>query len=142
MQIRPHTECIGVKGHDDHFNADCAVELGLRRRDAHHSVSGLNRGSLMPKYPCPVCGDPSGFIFWVDPEPPSGCPHDMENWDSPKAIKNVAECKYQRGKAWQAAEFRKLVPDAFDASGKMLPGQLGRVLTEFGKYHPKAMLII
>jgi len=96
----------------------------------------------MPKYPCPICGDPSGFIFWVDPEPPGGCPQDMENWGSPQAIKSVTECKYQMGKAWQAAEFRKLVPDAFDATGKMLPGQLARVLIEFGKKYPGKALVM
>lgn len=96
----------------------------------------------MPKYPCPICGDPSGFIFWVDSEPPAGCPQDMENWDSPRAIKNVTECKYQMGKAWQAAEFRKLVPDAFDENGKMLKGELARVLQAFGEKHPDKPLII
>lgn len=96
----------------------------------------------MARLPCPVCGDPYGFIFWVDPEPPQGCPQDMENWGTVRAIKNVSECAYQRAKAWQAAEFRKLVPDAFDRDGKMLPGQLARVLTEFKEKHPDAKLVV
>ena len=82
------------------------------------------------------------FMFWVDPEPPAGCGQDMDNWGTPHAVKNVMECKFQMGKAWQAAEFRKLVPDAFDHDGKMLPNQLARVLTEFGKIHPGKALII
>jgi hypothetical protein len=97
----------------------------------------------MAKYACPICGDPNGFIFWVDPEPPIGCPQeDSDNWGSPNAIKNVTECKYQMGKAWQAAEFRRLVPDAFDESGKMLKGELGRVLTAFHDKHPSKALIV
>lgn len=96
----------------------------------------------MPKYSCPVCGDPNGFILWVDNEPPEGCPQDMENWGTVRAIKNVSECAYQRKKAWQAAEFRKLVPDAFDEAGKMKNGQLARVLRAFGEKHPNVPLVI
>jgi hypothetical protein len=97
----------------------------------------------MPKYPCPICGDPNAFLFWVDPEPPAGCPQD-ENWHDGSAptIRNVTECKWQMQKAWQAAEFRKLVPDAFDATGKMLPGQLARVLLKFGETHPGKRLVV
>lgn len=96
----------------------------------------------MAKYACPICGDPSAFLFWVDPEPPIGCPQDMDNWGSPHAVKHVMECKYQMGKAWQAAEFRKLVPDAFDENGKMLPDQLGRVLAIFHDKYPDRILVI
>lgn len=96
----------------------------------------------MPRIACPVCDDPNGFMFWVDPEPPAGCPHDCENWGTPRAIKNVSECRYQLAKAWQAAEFRKLVPDAFDGTGKMLPGQLARVVRAFGEKHPGKGLVI
>jgi hypothetical protein len=96
----------------------------------------------MAKYACPVCGDPSMFMFWVDPEPPAGCGQDMDNWGKPSAVKNVMECQYQMGKAWQQAEFRKLVPDAFDMFGKMLPNQLGRVLEAFGEAHPGKKLIV
>jgi hypothetical protein len=82
------------------------------------------------------------FMFWVDPEPPAGCGQDMDNWGKSHAVKNVMECKYQMGKAWQAAEFRKLVPDAFDSNGKMLKGELARVLLAFGEKHPKKPLIL
>ena len=97
----------------------------------------------MAKHPCPICGDPNGYIIWIDPDPPEGCPHDSV-WHKTgrMTIKSVMECKYQRGKAWQAAEFRKLVPDAFDSHGNMLPKQLGRVLTEFNKMHPDWLLIV
>jgi hypothetical protein len=90
----------------------------------------------MPKHPCPVCGDPYVFAFWVDPEPPAGCSQDMENWGTSRAVKNVSECRYQMKKAWQAAEFRKLVPDAFDESGAMKEDQLARVLEAFAAAHP------
>jgi hypothetical protein len=98
----------------------------------------------MPRYACPVCGDPSAFPFWGDPEPPEGCPHDdawLMDGKRPE-IKNVSECAYQRKKAWQAAEFRKLVPDAFDATGTMLPGQIARVLTAFNAKHPNKPLVL
>ncbi len=91
----------------------------------------------MAKYACPICGDPNAYLFWVDSEPPKACPQD-HIWHEGGAvtIKSVVECAWQRKRAWQAAEFRKLVPDAFDATGKMLPDQLGRVLEEFAKHHP------
>lgn len=94
------------------------------------------------KHICPICGDPNIFALWVDPEPPAGCSQDMENWGTPRAVKNVTECKWQMGKAWQAAEFRKLVPDAFDDTGKMKPGQLARVLEVFGKAHPDKAIVL
>jgi hypothetical protein len=97
----------------------------------------------MPRYACPICKDPNGYPFWVTPEPPEGCPYDDEwHGGGRVTIKNVTECRWQMDKAWQAAEFRKLVPDAFDANGKMLPDQLARVLTEFGKKHPNKPLVI
>ena len=92
---------------------------------------------------CPICGDPHVYSLWVDPELPEGCPEDMA-WQTGgrPAIKNVTECKFQMAKAWQAAQFRKLVPDAFDETGKMKPGQLGRVLIAFGEAHPGKGLVI
>ena len=91
----------------------------------------------MNKYACPICSDPNGFPLWIDKEPPEGCPHDF-SWHNgrPPAIRNVSECKFQRAKAWQAAEFRRLLPDAFDATGNMLPGRLADVLLAFGVEHP------
>lgn len=95
---------------------------------------------------CPICGDPRAFLFWIDAEPPAGCAHD-ETWHetgrlTTESVRNVTECRFQMGKAWQAAEFRKLVPDAFDADSKMLPGQLARVIKAFGEAHPGKSLII
>lgn len=94
---------------------------------------------------CPVCGDPNAFpLGWYDKEPPEGCPYD-DAWmmkGKPPAIKNVTECKYQMSKAWQAAEFRKLVPNAFDSAGKMLPGQLARVLLAFRDKYPDKALVL
>lgn len=96
-----------------------------------------------PKYKCPVCGDPNVFKLWVDPRPPLGCPDD-DSWHEggPPTIKDVTQCAYQMGKAWQAAEFRKLVPDAFDGSGAMKPGRLVDVLRAFGDAHPNKALVI
>nr|WP_156453667.1 hypothetical protein [Methylobacterium sp. CCH5-D2] len=39
-------------------------------------------------------------------------------------------------RARQAAERRRLCPDAFDANGNMLPGQLARVLQAYVEAHP------
>jgi len=97
----------------------------------------------MGKTVCPVCGDPHPYKFWIDTEPPDRCPHDPVEWgDGPPTIGNVSECSYQRAKAWQAAEFRKLVPDAFDQVGKMKFGQLARVLRAFADAHPGKGLVI
>jgi len=99
----------------------------------------------MAGYPCPICGDPRGFLFWFDDEPPAGCPQD-KSWHDGGApqIRNVTECRYQMAKAWQAAEFRRLVPDAFDENGKIKPGgeTLGRVLKAFHAAHPTKTLVI
>jgi hypothetical protein len=97
----------------------------------------------MPKYACPICGDPHGFPIWIDKEPPIGCPKDMSWHDgSTPLVKNVTECEWQMKKAWQAAEFRKLVPHAFDENGNMLDGQLGRVLECFHAAHPDKYLVL
>lgn len=42
---------------------------------------------------------------------------------------------------FQATEFRRLVPDAFDASGRMFTGQLPRVLEAYAAAHPKKALV-
>jgi len=98
----------------------------------------------MPKYPCPVCGDPNGFPIWIDVEPPAGCPQD-ETWHGDsrrRSINDVSECAYQRNKAWQAAEFRKLLPDAFDETGTMKKDRLADVLGAFGAAHPGKSLVV
>lgn len=91
----------------------------------------------MAKHVCPICGDPNVYRFWVDRQPPEGCPDDDE-WQEGRApsIRNVTECRRQMDSAKQAAEFRKLVPDAFDETGKMKPGQIGRVLQAYALAHP------
>ena len=95
------------------------------------------------KHSCPVCGDPNAFPIWIDKEPPAGCPQDWSWHDgSPREIDAVTECKYQMGKAWQQAEFRKLVPDAFDEMGKMKPGRIAEVLGVFQKTHPNKAIVI
>ena len=52
----------------------------------------------------------------------------------------TAMCEWQRTRAWQAAEFRKLVPDAFDETGTMKKGELARVIEAFATAHPTRML--
>jgi hypothetical protein len=83
---------------------------------------------------CPVCGDPGPFILWATAEEPIECPYNAE-------AKSVTDCRYQMDKAWQSAEFRKLVPDAFDGDGKIKPGRLADVLIAFGDKHPGKELI-
>lgn len=98
----------------------------------------------MGRPPCPVCGDPMAFpLGWYDAKPPEGCPQD-HSWmeGRPRKINAVTECKWQMAKAWQAAEFRKLTPDAFDEAGKMKDGRLADVLRAFGDKHPDKALVI
>lgn len=100
-------------------------------------------GSARPKPPCPVCGDPNAFPLWIDDSPPGGCAVD-EAWHTglPKTIRNVTECPLQMGRARQSAEFRRLVPDAFDETGTMLRGQLARVLNAYANEHPGRSIIL
>lgn len=51
-------------------------------------------------------------------------------------IRNVSECPSQMARARQAAERRRLCPDAFDVNGNILPGQIARVLQAYAKAHP------
>lgn len=97
----------------------------------------------MPRYPCPVCGDPGAYPLWVDKEPPAGCPHD-EQWHSggEASIKDVTQCAYSMNKARQRAEFRKAMPEAFDRCGNMKPGQLGYVLGAWADKFPGQKLYI
>ena len=98
----------------------------------------------MPRYKCPICGDQHVYKFWVDPRPPLGCPYD-DDWqhdEGEPSVTDVTQCQWQMAKAWQAAEFRKLVPDAFDEVGTMRPGQLARVIEIFHEAHPEKRLVI
>lgn len=83
----------------------------------------------MPKFPCPICGDPNAYPLWIDEKPPEGCPQD-EAWHEgrPPQIKNVTECPYQMGKAKQRARWMKVCPEAFDENGKLKDGMLAYVL--------------
>lgn len=104
----------------------------------------LRREDQIAAVACPICHDPRGYpLGWYDADPPRGCPSDRAwlNGGEP-SIKSVSECSYQRDKAWQAAEFRKLVPDAFDGNGAIIPGQIGRVLEAFVAKHPTVKLIM
>lgn len=100
----------------------------------------------MPRHACPICHDPNAYPFWIDQDPPSGCPQDVDDdgnlaWANGGQRRVVELCEWQRSRAWQAAEFRKLVPDAFDQNGKILPGQIVRVITAFGEAHPCKALV-
>lgn len=55
----------------------------------------------MPRFACPVCGDPNGFPIWIDSAPPRGCPQD-DSWaddDVEPLVQNVTQCAYQMNKA-------------------------------------------
>jgi hypothetical protein len=86
----------------------------------------------VPSYPCPICGDPSGYPFWVDKDPPDGCAQPFDSRGRKLDVRVVTDCHYAMGKAAQRAEWRRLVPDAFDENGVMKPDQLVRVL---GAWH-------
>lgn len=92
---------------------------------------------------CPICRDPDAYPLWAGAEPPAACVVD-KSWHAGGSvtINSVTECSLQMGRAWQAAEFRKLVPDAFDEAGAMKPGQLYRVLEAFAAAHPKKELVL
>ena len=86
---------------------------------------------------CPVCGDLRAYPLWAGRKPPEACPDDS-SWHDGGAvtIRNVSECPSQMARAWQAAERRRLCPNAFDANGNILPGQIARVLQAYVKAHP------
>ncbi len=100
----------------------------------------------MPKYACPICHLPDRFLFWIDPEPPKGCPNDIDEdgnlrWGyGPPQITKL--CQRERARAWQQAEFRKLVPDAFDEMGTIKSGRIAEVVVAFGEAHPNTPLVI
>ncbi|GJE77193.1 hypothetical protein [Methylorubrum suomiense] len=97
----------------------------------------------LPKPPCPICGDPNAYPLWVDRARPEACAADKSWHDGgPITIQTVLECPLQMSKARQSAEFRKLVPDAFDANGKMLPGQLARVLGAYAEAYPGRRVVL
>ena len=79
---------------------------------------------------CPICGDPRAYPLWVDAESPTVCPHDA-------SVTSVSECGYQRKRAWQAAELRRLAPECFDGNGNALPGRIYEALLAFNARHPR-----
>ena len=97
----------------------------------------------MSRHACPICGDPGAYPLWIDREPPEGCPHDMQ-WHrgGPVSIKSVAECSYQRRKAEQQAEFRRVAPEAYDRTGNLLPGALAAVLLKYAHAYPDKPIVI
>ena len=92
----------------------------------------------MAHLPCPVCGDPDAFMFWVDDAPPPTCPHDP-TWPK-RSI--VGTCQFQLAKARQAADLRKLTPDAFDARGVMIEAEGARDWGNFAKAYPDRRIIL
>ncbi|BAU91216.1 hypothetical protein MPPM_2611 [Methylorubrum populi] len=97
-----------------------------------------------PKPPCPICGDPNAYPLWADQAQPEACAADAASWHGggPVTFRTVTECPLQMNRARQAAAFRKLVPDAFDTNGKMLPGQLARVLGAYAKAYPGRSVVL
>ena len=91
-----------------------------------------------PKAICPICHDPKPFVFWLDEAPPPTCPDDPA-WPE-RSMNSI--CERQLRVARQAAERRRLVPDAFDENGNILPGQIGRVLQIWQAAHPEERLAI
>ena len=91
----------------------------------------------MARHKCPICGDPTAYPLWIGASPPDACAGDA-SWHAggPRTIHRVTECSGQMQRAEQAAERRRLVPDAFDEHGNMLPGQLARVLLAYAQAHP------
>ena len=92
----------------------------------------------MARYPCPICGDPSAFTMWIDPQPPDFCPYaaSEEEWErgmeaveaAQARVRSITDCPRQMARARQSARWLKLAPECFDADGNMLPGKLAEVL--------------
>ena len=80
----------------------------------------------MPRFACPVCGDPNAYPIWIDTCPPLGCPDDQA-WQEgrPREINSI--CERQLARARQAADWRKRCPEAFDEYGNIKEGGLAMV---------------
>src|SRR3546814_1564783 len=69
----------------------------------------------MTRFPCPICGDPSAYPFWLDDEPPAGCPND-DAWQTDRgvpAIRNVTECRYQMRSEEHTSELQSLMRSSY-----------------------------
>ncbi len=83
----------------------------------------------MPKYPCPICGDPNAYPIWIDVMPPMGCPNDDELRETGRrSITSI--CETQIARARQAADWRKRCPEAFDGEGNIIEGGLAMVVNK------------
>lgn len=65
---------------------------------------------------CPVCG--YEFPIWLDVAPVSCCHEEGR----------MSPCQWALDRARGEAVRRKVCPDAFDASGCILPGMIGQVI--------------
>lgn len=74
----------------------------------------------MPRYACPICGDPNGYTLWIGKEPPKECPEGPH-------VRNITECPLQMYQARRRALWLRVCPEAFDAAGNLRPGQFGTV---------------
>lgn len=68
---------------------------------------------------CRICGDAVWGPIWLDTELPNGkCPNGATAMPCPAAMQNA-----QRAGIW-----RKIAPEHFDASGKIIQGRLVAVI--------------
>lgn len=80
----------------------------------------------MPKYPCPVCGDPNAYPMWLDKDPPDRCP---EDYLRDEGVTSALRCKVQQSRALSESIRRRCAPDCFDDKGAILPGKLSEIIT-------------
>lgn len=88
--------------------------------------------------PCPICRDPNAFPLWIDEEPPPTCPNDPA-WPR-RSVQGI--CQHQLRKAKQAAELRRLTPDAFDNNGTMIPSESGRAWVNYMNANPGVRAVV
>jgi hypothetical protein len=87
---------------------------------------------------CPICRDPNAFPLWLGADPPPTCPDDPA-WPR-RSLNSI--CPRQIAKRRQAAELRRLTPDAFDANGTLIPGRSGDAWRAYFAAHPRRRLVI
>lgn len=84
----------------------------------------------MARFACPVCHDPNAYPFWLDSEPPAGCP------EEPDLRPGYGICSFKLEEAKRAALWRKIAPECFDERGNILPDGLEGVLKKLETYKP------